>query len=67
MDTIGLALSFIGTLLMLPESFRLTRKNPEGALVWSVGMSYAPYLFLAGVILLAVGFILQLIVSFYLP
>jgi hypothetical protein len=67
MATIGLALSFAGTLLMFPESLRLTRKNPEGAIRWSTGMSYAPYLFLSGVILLALGFFLQLFASFCLP
>jgi len=32
MDTAGLVISFIGTALMIPESIRLTRKNPEGAI-----------------------------------
>jgi len=63
MVTIGLAFSFVGTLLMLPESFRLTRKNPQNGFAALEGMSYAPCLFIIGVIFLATGFIIQLIAT----
>ena len=64
MDTIGLIIAFVGALLMLPESCRLTRKNKEGVLSWESGFPcarFTPYLFVIGVIFLAIGFIIQLV------
>lgn len=64
MDTIGLVISFVGAILMLPESLRLTQKNKEGILSWESGFPcarFTPYLFVVGIVFLAIGFIIQLI------
>ncbi len=66
MSVVGLLLSLSGTILMLPESFRLTRKNPEGAIRWESDLPCSkliPYLFLIGVALLAIGFIIQIVAA----
>jgi len=64
MDTIGLIISFLGTVLMIPESIRLIRKNPEGGIRWKSDIPGAnkciPILFVVGIIFLALGFSLQL-------
>jgi hypothetical protein len=64
MDTIGLSLAIAGTILMLPESFRLTQKNKEGLLIWTTkfpGAVITPWLFAIGVIFLLAGFVIQLV------
>jgi hypothetical protein len=58
----GLWLAFVGTLLMIPESIRLTRKNPEGAISFASemrGARYTSYLQTIGLVFLCIGLFLQ--------
>jgi hypothetical protein len=64
MKIAGLILSFIGTILMLPEGFRLSRKNQEGFICFETELPFAhlcPKLFSLGVCFLSMGFLLQFI------
>ncbi len=66
MDIAGLVISFVGVLLMIPESLRLTSKNPYDGIRWKSnipGSKCAPKLYVLGIIFLAIGFIFQLIAS----
>jgi len=66
MDIAGLVISFVGVLLMIPESLRLTSKNPDDGIRWKSnipGSKFAPKLFIFGIILIAIGFMFQLIAS----
>jgi hypothetical protein len=58
---LGSWLCFVGTLLMIPESVRLTTKNKEGSISFSTRMPaarLAPYLQTIGLILLCAGLLL---------
>ena len=69
MDTIGLVIAFVGAVLMLPESFRLSSKNKEVEFSFRSGFPCArltPYLFGAGVFLLVIGFLIQIVSRFLL-
>lgn len=64
MEIAGLIISFVGTILMIPESLRLSKKNKENVLSWDSNFPCAnvtPHLFVAGIIILAIGFIFQFI------
>jgi hypothetical protein len=63
--SLGILISFFGSILMLPESFRLSKKNKEGSLTFQTGDSenITNTLFRLGIMLLASGFVLQFIDS----
>jgi len=67
LSSIGLLFSFCGAIMMLPESFRLSKKNPEGALSFSSGYNdrWTGFLFSAGIVFMIIGNGLQFTASHF--
>jgi hypothetical protein len=65
LTSLGLLVSFIGSILMLPESFRLSAKNKEGSISFISGYNsrMTGLAFVWGVALLVIGFGVQFAAS----